>query len=62
MALWLRAGAAAIAEDSVPTWWLVTICNSSSRESEDLFLPPRASGTHTKCIHMHADKTLLHIK
>lgn len=43
------------------TWRLSTICNSSPREPNTVFWPPRVPGTQYTCIHI-CDKILKHLK
>lgn len=47
MAQWLEA-LAALPEGPAPTWWLPIICNSRHKESNVLFWPVRAQGTHVR--------------
>lgn len=46
---------AALTEDSglfpAPTWWITSVCNSSSTESRTFVWPLWVTGTHT--VHMH---------
>lgn len=50
-----------------PTWWLTTVCNSSSRESNALFQSPQAlSGngvrhTSRRSAHTHKNRTLYRV-
>lgn len=46
---------AALTEDSglfpAPTWWITSVCNSSSTESRTFVWPLWVTGTHT--VHLH---------
>ena len=61
MAQWLEA--LGLQRSRVPfpvsTWWLTTICHSSSRGSNTLFWPPTA--LHTDDTHIHTDTTPMYI-
>ena len=42
-----------------PTWYLITMCNSSSRRSNGFFCPLRAPVTHMAQIHITGRQTLI---
>lgn len=57
---WFRGLAALIKDQGpLPTCWLTTNCNLSSRGSSALFWPPRVPGTHV--VPRHTPRHLLYV-